>query len=138
MSSALRGWTVRFCGLDVLRDTAERAGGLREWMLVDLATATGLPVGELADLRVGDVDFRRKLLRVRRLNHTPRAVDWIPIGRSLINHLFEFVKWKFRRGESIEPDAPLFRSKHGSTTVRESRHSGGLYLAAARRPEPVG
>ena len=87
-------------------------------MVVDLATDTGLRVGEMTALQIRDMDFRRKLLRVRRLKRRPPAEEFIPICSELTDHLFEFIKWKFRRGESIAPDAALFCGKRGAMTTR--------------------
>ena len=38
---------------------AGRIGGVRAWMLVDLALSTGLRVSEMAALQIKDVDFKR-------------------------------------------------------------------------------
>ena len=97
---------------------AGRVRGVLGWMVVDLATSTGLRVGEISQLRVGDVDFRRKLLRIHRLKAVGNPEQYLPMDPSLADHLFEFIKWKYRRGEHILAESALFCGKRGPITNR--------------------
>ena len=51
---------------------AGRARSVVRWMLVDLALSTGLRVGEVVALTCGDVNAKRKSLRVVRLKKNAR------------------------------------------------------------------
>jgi len=64
-----------------------------EWLLVDIATQTGLRVSEIARLKVGDVDPRCGAVKVVRSKKRyapgkPRLdPEWLPVSSSLMAHL---------------------------------------------------
>jgi len=95
-----------------------RAGkrqGVVSWMLCDLALSTGLRVGELAALDIGDIDFQRAALRVNRLKRKKMVRETLAVDDELIQHLREFIEWKTLADEPIGKDDPLFHSKPRGT-----------------------
>ena len=89
---------------------SDGADGVRAWLLVDLVSESGLRVGEVAGLCVGDVmvhDGRRSILVRRGKGGKSRVVR---IGRSLASHLCRFLSWKARRGEPVESGSALLWS----------------------------
>ena len=68
-----------------------RLQGPLTWLLVDVALGTGLRVSELAALKVSDIDFRRKALKVVRLKKKRKVVETLGISDDLINHLKEYL-----------------------------------------------
>lgn len=103
----------------LLKITGEHARGFRDHVLFTLALGTGLRESELLALDVGDVATaqrkirRRIVLRVfKRCTDSP-APQEVFLPDNLVYKLRRFVAWKSRQGESLEPDAPLFVSRHG-------------------------
>ena len=98
----------------VLRATAKHA---RDHLIISLALGTGLRLGEIVGLSVGDVyapDGTPKVrVRVRReIAKGGRAGD-VFLPDRLVTKLVRFWKWKKRRGEQLEPNAPLFCAQSG-------------------------
>ena len=73
-----------------------RIKGPMTWMLVDLALSTGLRVSELAALRIQDIDFKRGALKVVRRKRKKKAGETLAIGKDIIQHLKEYIKWTGR------------------------------------------
>jgi integrase len=98
----------------ILRATA---GHLRDHLIISLALGTGLRLGEIVGLDVGDVygpdDVVKVRVRVRReIAKGGRAAD-VFLPNRLVAKLRRFWTWKKQRGESLEPDAPLFANQSG-------------------------
>jgi len=64
-----------------------RTRGPLTWIVVDLALQTGLRVSEIALLRVGDFDIRRRSLRVWRLKRRKPVQETMALSRELADHL---------------------------------------------------
>lgn len=100
----------------VLRESAEarcvldlkkgRRQGVLTWMLVDVALSTGLRVGELAAIKVSDIDFKRKLIKVVRLKRKKPKSESLAIGNELTAHLKYYLEDR--------TDGNLFVGKRGS------------------------
>jgi len=103
----------------LLKISGEHVRGFRDHMIFALALGTALRESELLALNVGDVADRRNkpkrriVLRVfKRCTDQPAPQEvFLPDG--LVYKLGRFLGWKARRGESLEPEAPLFMSRHG-------------------------
>lgn len=82
------------------------------YMLVDLALFSGLRVAELAALKIGDLKLKitdPHLIVRSGKGDKKRAVY---LDKKLVNHLKNFISWKKKtRGESVEPETPLFTSR---------------------------
>ena len=99
-----------------LDQTKGRVTAVREWMVIDLITSSGMRVAETANVRCGDlkIGFSDSEVFVRcgkgsRSRH-------IQIPQSLKQHLALFLKWKQSQGESTENEAHLFVGQRGSWT----------------------
>jgi site-specific recombinase XerC len=82
-----------------------------------MALGTGLRLRELVGLNVGDVYTQdgtpRVRVRIRReIAKGGRAAD-VFLPAKLVTKLKRFLKWKRRRGESLDADAPLFCNQSG-------------------------
>ena len=87
-----------------------RAGGVRAWMLVDLALSTGLRVSELAAVKIEDVDLKRGCLSVTRCKRKKKRSESLAIGADLAKHLKEYIAWTDRKS------GPLFEGSRGPLT----------------------
>lgn len=103
----------------LLRVTGEHAKGFRDHVIFSLAIGTGLRESEILALNVGDVlngggnPKRRIPLRVfKRCTDKPAPQEAILPDRC-IHKLKLFLGWKRRRGENLDPEAPLFVSRNG-------------------------
>ena len=95
---------------------AGRMRGILTWCVVDLALGTGLRVSELAKIRVGDFDLKRRSLRVWRHKRKKHERETVAIGKALGEHLRQFIEWKRLVGQKTGKDAPLFVGKRGGLT----------------------
>lgn len=97
---------------------AGRLAGVLAWAVVDTALQTGLRVSEIARMDVGDLDARRRALRVRRSKKRARELrsETLPFSKGLAEHLAQFIEWKSLVGQSVKPDAPMFVGKRGRLT----------------------
>ena len=98
----------------ILRVTASN---LRDHVIISLALGTGLRLAEIVGLNVGDVygpgGAPKIRVRVRReIAKGGRAAD-VFLPDRLVVKLKKYRTWKKRRGESCEPDAPLFANQSG-------------------------
>ena len=94
---------------------AGRRQGIVTWLVVDLALSTGLRVGELARLKVGDFNPRRKALSVTRSKKrsSRSKPETLAISDELAVHLVEYLAWKKLVGEGVGKSDPLMVGKRG-------------------------
>lgn len=103
----------------LLKVTGEHARGFRDHVIYSLALGTGLRESEIAALDVGDVTDaggkvkRRISLRVFKCCTETPAPQEVFLPDAAYYKLGKLLRWKKDRGESIEPDAPLFISRQG-------------------------
>ena len=98
----------------ILRATAKN---LRDHVIISLALGTGLRLGEIVGLDVGDIyapdGTPRVRVRIRReISKGGRAGD-VFLPDRLVTKLARFWKWKKHRGDHLEPTAPLFCAQSG-------------------------
>ena len=89
---------------------------IREWMLIDLLTSTGIRSAEASDFRCGDIraGYGESAIYVRDgKGHKSRMVQ---IPDSLKNHLKSFLKWKATRQEPTGQDDHLLLGQRGPWT----------------------
>ncbi len=91
---------------------------VREWMVIDLLTSTGLRVSEAADVRCGDrrAGYGESALYVR--NGKGQRSRTVQIPDSLKLHLKQFITWKAERKESTNSDDHLFIGQRGAWTAQ--------------------
>ena len=83
---------------------------IREWMLIDLLTSSGLREAEAVALRCGDIT--KSAIYVR--NGKGSKARTVQIPDSLGKHLKAFIKWKAGRGEPTDRDAYIFTGQRGT------------------------
>ena len=98
----------------ILRTTAKHP---RDHVIISMALGTGLRLGEITGLNVGDIytpgGTPKVRVRIRReIAKGGRAGD-VFLPDRLVTKLARFWKWKKRRGEHLEPTAPLFCAQSG-------------------------
>ena len=113
-----------------------RVTAVREWMVIDLITSSGMRVAETANVRCGDlkIGFSDSEVFVRcgkgsRSRH-------IQIPQSLKQHLALFLKWKQDQGEATENEAHLFVGQRGSWTPQAIQQVVKKHLKALGLYEP--
>ena len=96
----------------ILRVTAQHP---RDHAIISLALGTGLRVSELIGLNVGDVftpdGTPKARVRVRREIAKGRRAGDVFLPDRLVPKLKRFWRFKNKRAESLQPDAPLFCSQ---------------------------
>ena len=98
----------------ILRVTAKHS---RDHVIISMALGTGLRLGELVGLDVGDVfapdGTPKTRVRIRReIAKGGRAGD-VFLPDRLVTKMARFWKWKMRRGEQLDAAAPLFCAQSG-------------------------
>ena len=93
----------------ILRATAKHP---RDHMIISIALGTGLRLGEIVGLDVGDVfapdGTPRVRVRIRKeIAKGGRAGD-VFLPDRLATKMARFWRWKKRRGEGLDPASPLF------------------------------
>lgn len=84
----------------------------RDYVLLKFCRALGLRRGEALALNVGDVAGAERLDVNNRIAEK-KAVGDLYIPRDVQDIIRRFILHKRRRGESVDPEAPLFVSKKG-------------------------
>lgn len=104
--------------------------GLREWMVVDLITSSGIRVSEAANIRCGDLKagYGESSIFIRDGKGAKSRTVQIP--DSLKRHLKQFIVWKASRGEPTGPDDFLFMGQRGPWTAQAIQFLVKKYLKA--------
>ena len=107
-----------------------------------LGLCIGSRVSELCQLKVSDVwrngkpvntiIIRPETAKRKKARRVP--IDVNPIAQNIIS---EFIAWKWKEGESLDPEAPLFVSQKGGHLTRVQLHRilKNTYEAAGLEPE---
>lgn len=80
----------------------------RSYMMWRLALNTGLRLGELLSLNVGQVEGQKDFEVIGKGKKT----RFIPLNTEIQAHLVEYLKWKRWKKEPCEFDSPLFLSRN--------------------------
>lgn len=91
-----------------LKTLKVRRDATRAYAMYDLMLATGLRLSETMSLDVGDVLGRSKL----EIRGKGGKVREVPLNKAIREHLENFVAWKRRQHQPLEPDSPLFLSRN--------------------------
>ena len=83
----------------------------RFWMIIDLATKTGMRVSEIANLKVGNLHLNSREPRILVTGKGQKTRD-VFISKELMNHLLEFIRWKEMVEEPIGERDYLLQSSH--------------------------
>ena len=121
-----------------VRDQADtgKITHIREWMVIDLLTCTGLRVSEAANIRSGDIKTGYGENKVFVRDGKGSISGHVVIPDSLKKHLKSYLKWKADRGEAIEPDSYLFIGQRGPVTVQAIQQIVKKYLKHLNFYEP--
>ena len=107
---------------------------VRDRCLLQLALNTGLRVGNLTRLTVGQVSHAgrpRCYLQLPAAEMKSRKGHVIPLNTPARNCIAEMLTWKRARGEACTAASPLFRSRKGGFLT--PRHAGQIVTDAAER-----
>ncbi|NCB43399.1 MAG: integrase [Clostridia bacterium] len=107
---------------------------IREWVVIDVLTSTGMRVSEVADLRCGDLKCGYGTCEIYVRNGKGGKSRTIQIQETLKTHLRQYITWKANRGESVGEDDFLFVGQRGPWTrqaiqqiVKKYLKQNGLY-----------
>ncbi len=118
----------------IARDQAEldskknKVTGIREWMVVDLLTSTGLRVSEAANLRCGDLKIGYSENKIFIRNGKGHISGHVVINEALKRHLKAFLAWKRSKDEPGGEDDFLFIGQRGSWTTQAIQQIVKKYL----------
>jgi integrase len=93
------------------------------WMVIDLALKTGLRVGEIAKIKIKDIDFTYRAILVWRTKRKKHIQEYISMDDGLLSHIKQFIQWKQQVGESTEGEQFLLRSQVGEYTTAGLQHA---------------
>jgi len=95
-----------------------RKSGIRLWAMIDFAYQTGFRVGELVDVKIGDLDLKRKpagvwVQSLKKRGKEENDPSFVQIGKEGAKHLKEFLKFKAWVREPTGKGDYLFVNKSG-------------------------
>ncbi|MBW1714493.1 MAG: tyrosine-type recombinase/integrase [Deltaproteobacteria bacterium] len=105
-----------------------RKTAVREWMVVDLLTCTGLRVSEAANLRIKDLNISYGNSSIFVRNGKGNISGTVEIPASLKKHLKQFLRWKKEQGEGTSEDHFLFIGQRGKWTSQAIQQIVKKYL----------
>jgi integrase/recombinase XerD len=80
-------------------------------MMLALGYCAGLRVGEIARLNLGDVDLQAGTITIRETKFFKSRI--LPLARTVVAALREYVAERRRAGGSEDPDSALFWQRQG-------------------------
>jgi site-specific recombinase XerD len=116
------------------RDQAEldskkgKVTGIREWMVIDLLTCTGLRVSEAADICCGDLKIAYAESKIFVRKGKGSVAGHVVVNESLKKHLKQYLSWKAARSEPTGDDDPLFVGQRGKWTGQAVQQLVKKYL----------
>jgi integrase/recombinase XerD len=102
--------------------------GVKEWMVIDLLTSTGVRVSEAANLRIGDLRLGYGESSVFVRKGKGDISGHVVIPDSLKKHLRGFIGWKNSNGEPIGEEDHLFIGQRGPWTSQAIQQIVKKYL----------
>jgi integrase len=114
--------------IDLAAKRGPRQRGPLAWMLCDMALSTGLRVGEIAALKLSDVDLKRQIITVTRLKKKVMKEESLPISKELCEHLKEYIEHQRLPSDSdslwIGKRGPMHRSGLQFLWIRALKRAG--------------
>lgn len=114
----------------ILDSKKNQVTGLREWLVIDILTLTGVRVSEAANIRCGDIKTGYAQCELFIRNGKGSKSRTIQIPKSLKKHSNTFIKWKKDRGESVGHDDHVFMGQRGPWTSQAVQQIVKKYLKA--------
>ena len=111
-----------------------RRSTVLEWIVIEIALETGLRVSEIAALRCGDVTLDKRGGSIFVRSGKGGKSRLVRFGGNMGKSLSRYLDWKHRRGESLDPDAPLLFS----TQTRRTMTSRALQKMFSRVAKTAG
>jgi integrase/recombinase XerD len=88
-----------------------RSRGLTYYTLIGFLYATGMRISEALGLQLGDIDWEKRVLRIRRTKfHKSR---FVPMSTSTCDRIKRFVVDRAEKGHTTSAEAPLFVNAKG-------------------------
>ena len=112
----------------ILAQAKNRSTAIREWAVLDVLTSTGMRVGEVVDLRCGDISCGYAECEIFVRNGKGGKSRKIQIQESLKTHIRQFVAWKKEMNEGVEEDDYLFVGQRGPWTSQAVQQIVKKYL----------
>ncbi len=112
----------------ILDRKKDKVTGVREWMVIDLLTCTGLRVNEAANIRCGDLKTGYGESEVFVREGKGSVSGHVEIPDSLKKHLKQFLKWKDGQGEATGKNDYLFIGQRGPWTSQAIQQIVKKYL----------
>jgi integrase/recombinase XerD len=106
----------------------DQVTSVKDWMIIDLLTCTGLRVSECSNLIVSDLTISHGKNEVLVRHGKGNTFGSVVIPLSLKKHLNQFLTWKERIGEPITPDSFLFIGQRGHITSQGIQRIVKKYL----------
>lgn len=112
----------------LLRELSRRKDAPRDFMIINLILNTGLRLGECSSLKMSDtfdhyLNRVKPYLTVRRECSKTKKAREIPLNSRIYKRLSQFIRYKKRRGESLDPGDPLFLSRKKNPISRRALES---------------
>ena len=101
---------------------------IREWMVIDLLTCTGMRVSEAANLRCGDLKIGYTESKIYIREGKGHVSGHVVINDAVKKHLKAFVAWKQQLGEHTGEDDYLFVGQRGAWTSQAIQQIVKKYL----------
>lgn len=117
-----------------VRDQAEidvqkgKVTAVREWLVIDLLTCTGLRVSEAANLRCGDLKLGYAESKIFVRDGKGGISGHVVIPDSLKKHLKAFLSWKEKNGEPTGDNDHLFIGQRGTWSAQAIQQIVKKYL----------
>lgn len=102
--------------------------GIREWLVIDILTSTGLRVDEASNLRCGDIKLGYGQSEIFVRSGKGGRHRTVEIPDSLRKHLKEHLKWKKDRKEGTGDNDYLFVGQRGHWTAQAIQQIVKKYL----------
>ena len=102
--------------------------GIREWMVIDLVTSTGLRVSEAANLRCGDLKIGYTENKIFIRDGKGHVSGHVVINDSVKKHLKTYLAGKTSNGELTGEDDYLFVGQRGAWTGQAIQQIVKKYL----------
>jgi site-specific recombinase XerD len=101
---------------------------VREWMVIDLLTCTGVRVSEAANLCCGDLKIGYADSKIFIREGKGHVSGHVVINDAVKKHLKAFIAWKQQQGEQTGEDDHLFVGQRGAWTSQAIQQIVKKYL----------
>jgi len=104
---------------------------IQDWAIIDIALSTGLRASEICNLKIKDIHIGKGENSVFVENGKGKKDRLVKIGEKLKKHLKEYISWKKKVGELVDPDNYLFISERSPKMTLSAIQKRFKYWAKA-------